>query len=87
MLEAMAMGVPVVATRLGGMDEAVMPGKSGALAEPGNTASLKDALKSVIGNKDRAAEMGAFAQNLVSDRFTKEGMIAKTEQLVSSVCS
>lgn len=48
LMEAMAMGVPVVSTRLSGIPELVEEGVSGVLCEPGDAAALADAILSVI---------------------------------------
>ena len=61
LMEALASGVPVVSTRLSGIPELVIDGHTGRLAEPGDPASLADALNRTIGDHDfrlRSAEAG-----------------------------
>jgi glycosyltransferase involved in cell wall biosynthesis len=74
-LEAMALGVPVVATRVGGVGEAVSDGLTGLLVPPHDAASLARAIGSLISDRDRAAEMGARAASDVRARFTREQML------------
>lgn len=52
-LEAMACGRPVVGSRLGGIPDFVIPGQTGALAEPGDAKSLADAIESVLDHPER----------------------------------
>ncbi len=68
-VEAMAMGMPVVGTRVAGLEEAIVPGETGALVEPGDTRALAEAVAGLL--RDRAARerMGRAARALVTERF------------------
>jgi glycosyltransferase involved in cell wall biosynthesis len=57
-LEAMAMGLPVVATDVGGMSEAVKDGVTGRLVPAENSVALATALKAVLGDRTRMEELG-----------------------------
>jgi glycosyltransferase involved in cell wall biosynthesis len=57
-LEAMAAGLPVVATAVGGVTELVRPGVSGELVPPGDPAAMADALSAVLGDPGAALRMG-----------------------------
>jgi glycosyltransferase involved in cell wall biosynthesis len=70
LLEAMASGTPVVASRVGGVPEIVKDGHTGYLVDPGNTAGLRDHLSAVLGNPRLARHLGANARDLVVERFT-----------------
>jgi glycosyltransferase involved in cell wall biosynthesis len=74
-LEAMALGVPVVATRVGGVGEAVSDGLTGLLVPPRDAASLARAIGSLISDRERADDMGARAVSDVRSRFTREQML------------
>jgi glycosyltransferase involved in cell wall biosynthesis len=47
-LEAQARGLPVIVTRVGGLDEAVVDGETGLMIEPGEAAAIADALQTLI---------------------------------------
>jgi glycosyltransferase involved in cell wall biosynthesis len=70
LLEAMASGTPVIASRLGGLPEVVQDGVTGYLVEPGNAPELHDRLAELLGDPARARRFGSAARELVCDRFT-----------------
>jgi glycosyltransferase involved in cell wall biosynthesis len=71
-LEAMAAGVPVIASDLGGLPEIVTHGVSGLLCVPGDVASFASALSTLKDDIGKAAEMGECARAEVSSRFSPE---------------
>jgi glycosyltransferase involved in cell wall biosynthesis len=70
LLEAMASGTPVIASRLGGLPEVVQDGLTGYLVEPGNVPELHDRLAELLGHPTRARRFGRAARELVCERFT-----------------
>jgi len=70
LLEAMASGTPVVASRLGGIPEIVRNGETGFLVEPGNVVGLRVRLSGLLGAPPLARRMGQNARDLVLERFT-----------------
>lgn len=71
LLEAMACGTPVVATRTGGMPEIVEDGVTGFVVEPGDGAALADAVRRVVElPDDRWEAMSRASRAHVVDRFT-----------------
>jgi glycosyltransferase involved in cell wall biosynthesis len=74
-LEAMDAGVPVVATRVGGVAEAVIDGVTGRVVAPGDEAALAAALEAVLGDADARARMGAAGAAMVRERFSLDAMI------------
>jgi glycosyltransferase involved in cell wall biosynthesis len=69
-LEAMASGTPVVASRLDGLPEVVVDGETGFLVTPGDTGELHDRLAQLLGDPALAARMGRRAREVVLERFT-----------------
>jgi spore coat protein SA len=71
-LEAMASGLPVVASRLGGVPEIVVDGETGFLVGPGDIDELHDRLALLLADPVLAADMGRRARDRVLERFTWE---------------
>jgi glycosyltransferase involved in cell wall biosynthesis len=69
-LEAMASGTPVIASRLDGLPEVVRDGETGFLVTPGDVDELRDRLTQLLGDRALAARMGRRGRELVLDRFT-----------------
>jgi glycosyltransferase involved in cell wall biosynthesis len=69
-LEAMAAGLPVVASDVGGVHELVTEGKTGYLVPPGDATALGAALQQVLRDPDLRAELGARARSTVESEFT-----------------
>jgi glycosyltransferase involved in cell wall biosynthesis len=75
-LEAMAAGVPVVATAIGGTDEAVLDGTSGLLVPPADSATLAAAIRRVLDEPALAKRLGEAGRARVRERFSAEAMVA-----------
>ena len=69
-IEAMAMGKPVVATEGGGPSEIITHGKSGILVPRGDIESLASAIRMLLENPARAKELGEAGRRVVVERFT-----------------
>lgn len=77
--EAGAMERPVIATDHGGAREILLPEKSGLMVEPGDSASLAAALRTLIaGGKKMRRAMGSVARAHIAERYTIERMCADT---------
>lgn len=77
-IEAMAAGVPVVATGVGGVPEVVEHGVTGIVTAPGSAPALAEALAGVLGDPAGAAQMGAAGRARAQARFSRERMAAAT---------
>ena len=69
-LEAMASGLPVVASRVGGIPELVADGTTGILVPPGSPDALARALIPLLQSPERRAALGRAARNAVVGRFS-----------------
>ena len=72
LLEAMAAGVPVVATAVGGVPEMVTDGESALLVKPGDPAALAGAMKLLLSDTPMGERLATKARNLVRERHTPE---------------
>ncbi|MFK5923624.1 MAG: glycosyltransferase family 4 protein, partial [Verrucomicrobiota bacterium] len=79
MLEAMAAGLPVVATRHGGIPEAVSSGKDGLLVAEKDFEALAQAILELTGDENLLAEYSSQAKISVEQRFGFEQQIAAME--------
>lgn len=77
-LEAMRAGLPVVASDVGGMAEAVIDGESGFLVPRGDVAAFRSSLQKLIDDPSRRAIMGNAARRRFEAEFTFDRMFART---------
>ncbi|MBW2526498.1 MAG: glycosyltransferase [Deltaproteobacteria bacterium] len=70
MLEAMASGLPIVATKNGGPSEVLTPGEDGYLVETTDKQELADALVKVVGDEEERKRLGGNAHQKVVERYT-----------------
>ena len=80
-LEAMAAGMPVVSTPIGGIPEAVTDGVEGFLVAPGDVDSLADRMKHLLQDDDLARRMGEAARRKVETTFSSDVILPKLERL------
>jgi phosphatidylinositol alpha-1,6-mannosyltransferase len=80
-LEAAAAGKPVVATRVGGIPDAVEDGKSGILVEPGDYDALRRAVTSLLNNCEASPSKGRYGQSRVERDFAWNRIITRYERV------
>jgi glycosyltransferase involved in cell wall biosynthesis len=68
-VEASAAGLPVIASRIGGLQDIVRDGESGFLVEPGDVGALAAALSRLASDADLRARMGARGREHAEQRF------------------
>lgn len=83
MLEAMAMGKPAVATRVGGHPEVVVDGETGRLCPPGNPKAMSEVIAGMIENRDKLSGMGWTARERVENLFDVDQMTRELEKMYS----
>jgi glycosyltransferase involved in cell wall biosynthesis len=84
LMEALALGLPVVATRVGGVPEAVTEGDDAVLVPPRDPAALADALAAVAADPARRARMGAAAA-VDAERFTIRRTVTRVEAVYDEI--
>jgi glycosyltransferase involved in cell wall biosynthesis len=86
LLEAMAARLPIVATRVGGIPEIVDDGATGVLvAAPPHPPAVTDALRPLVADAERRAEIGARGRDAFERRFTAERWAARLRELYDEV--
>lgn len=83
LLEAMACGKPVVATKIGGTPEAVVEDETGFLVPCGFPERIEVAVQKLFINRQKAVDMGAAARRKVEERFSLVKMAGEYQQLYS----
>ncbi len=79
-LEAMAMGLPIVATRISGNEDVVHDQDNGLLVPAGEVEPLALALQQLINEPTRAAQMGQRSRDIIDQQFSTTAVIAKLER-------
>ncbi len=84
-IEAMAIGLPVVATKVGGIPELIRHGRSGLLVSPGDTMALAKSVIAVLSNPFLSNRLGESARLHIQDGFSFEKMFQETVELYHTV--
>lgn len=80
-IEAMAAGIPVVATAVGGTPEVVVQGKTGLLVPSHNPAAFAGAMATLIADDATRVRMGAAGRRRAEESFTVQAMVRRTETI------
>jgi glycosyltransferase involved in cell wall biosynthesis len=83
-LEAMACGKPVVATRVAGVQEAVRDGETGYTVEVGDIGGLAEAALRLLRDEELKRRLGRNARLMVEEEFNYEKVIPKLAKLIVS---
>jgi glycosyltransferase involved in cell wall biosynthesis len=86
LLEAMAAGLPVVASAVGGVPEALEDGRTGLLVSPADPVALAAALHRLAANPALAGELGLAAQAEVRRRFSVDAMVSAYREIYRDAC-
>jgi glycosyltransferase involved in cell wall biosynthesis len=80
-LEAMAAGKPVIASAIGGTDEAVVHGETGLLVPPGDSTALAAAVRTLLADPALAQRLAAAGKARVQQEFSAETMVQRVTQV------
>jgi len=72
LVEAMASGLPIVATEVSGSKQAIIPGKTGLLVPPGDVQELEKAISFLLTQPELGEQMGAAARIRAKEEFSAE---------------
>jgi glycosyltransferase involved in cell wall biosynthesis len=81
LIEALAAGLPVVATAVGGVPDVIRQGETGLLIPPGNPAAFAAALDQIVSDADLRQRMSARGRSEVEQRFGRERLVAEVAAL------
>jgi glycosyltransferase involved in cell wall biosynthesis len=85
LLEAMSLGVPVIATNVAGVPEIITDGETGILVPPGDVGALSRAMDLVLSGPALAASLGRCGRESVEARFSKQRMLEEMRSIYSEL--
>ncbi len=84
-LEAMAAGLPVITTPVGGIPEAVTDGVEGFLVQPGDVDALAGRLAQLLRDDALTQQMGAAARRKIEQTFSAEAILPHIDALYAGL--
>lgn len=84
-IEAMAVGTPVVATAVGGIPEIIEHEKNGILVPPGDPAALAESTISLLGDPEKCARIGEQGKKTVDTKYTPEVVGPRVLEIYNSI--
>ncbi|OOE10598.1 N-acetyl-alpha-D-glucosaminyl L-malate synthase BshA [Fictibacillus arsenicus] len=85
LLEAMACGVPVIGTRIGGIPEVIVDGETGYMVEVGDTAAVADKAISLLKDVERHNRFRENSVKHVRENFLSEKIVSVYEEIYNSL--
>jgi glycosyltransferase involved in cell wall biosynthesis len=85
-LEAKSVGVPVIATAVGGTPETITDSVDGFLVLPGDNDALAQKIRFLLEHPEERQRIGLAGQKQVQEKFSFNVMVSETEQSLESVC-
>ena len=87
LIEAQAAGVPVIATRVGGIPEVIDDGKSGILVPANDLVMLTKILKKLILDQEGRKAMGEYAKEFVKNKYDPQDLASKVQIIYEELIS
>ncbi len=87
LVEAMAAGLPVIASRVGGIPAVISHEHTGLLVPPGNADALADAIRRLLDRPDWARQLGLAAGRSVDSRYGSRSMVRVIESIFAEALS
>jgi len=84
-IEALASGLPVVASDVGGISDAVRDGVNGILIKPGAVDQLADAIRRLSSDAEYRRELGARARQIAAEEFSTDVCLTRLQQVFDGV--
>ena len=84
-LEAMAAGVPVMASKVGGVPDLIEPGKTGLFCDPDRPESFREGVETLLSDRDAARQIAAAAKSEARRRFHPEVVARKHLEIYREV--
>ncbi len=85
LLEAQALGIPVIATKVGGIPDVVEDGLTGILVSPRNPKEMAETIIRLLRNKAARKNMSEAAKKWIGERFGVESMVKKISDLYQEI--
>lgn len=85
LLEAMAAGRPVIASRVGSVPEMIVPGETGLLVEPNDPGEIARSILKLLRDHELANSLGTSAHHAIATRFSSEAMAKRYLDLYNAV--
>ena len=84
LIEAEALGKPVIASRIGGIPDLIEDGQNGFLFGVGNSNELAEKLRILLNNRNLAIEMGKKGKEFIQDKFSNENYVNNYLKMIHS---
>ncbi len=82
LMEAMALGRPCIATRVGAVPDLIEDGKSGIIVPPNDSQAIAEAIKRLLSNEKLRADLGSAARKRMQDRFSWKRALRENEHFL-----
>lgn len=84
-LQASAMGLPVIVTDVNGSDEAITQGVNGVIVPKYNAEALYEAMTVMVGDREKTQQMASVAREMVAERFDQRDVWAATAEMYNNL--